>query len=905
MHWAIFDDVASLQIGDKYDKLKSKVGEVRSRKEKLERLEHLHQELQDLETVFAMEIVHEQESMRDDLKSKLEGDVIAQMTKATEEIAEKQKDLEEKEESIKKQNEFINNFEANAESMRAKIDTLKAQRREAVKALQHILKVIDRNKHMLLTEQSRKKDAQEALEDLRKDQADHEERANDLVNEHLEQLKVAKEKRSACNEKVRELEKCIGNVDGTVNVINKQITNECLRKTTIEKNKKECVQQLMSLKKSSTNSLYEFGGEKVIQAMRRIDEACKRGSFAQKPIGPIGQYLGITDVKYARAIECAIGMHLNSFLVGSEKDLHALRGILRSSGFSAFDMPNISITNLRRPLYSIPAEKMPSCTTALGVITCKEDVKGPVMNYLVDMGKVDQTALSLNDDATVCSRLAKDSRVNKVFDAHGTRYTYRGSTLAVEGQSKKFRNKVPRLGVSREDKVKETEASIRNLDHDLQQAESEVARLRQKLQQAEGDRAEYDRQLNQAKTRADEAVSNFEILENTQMIPQSQPALVDDPAEDCRNEIATAERNILQAEAKIEDANERLADQQKKKAEIEEQINAEEAEVKSLAETNAALVDSFSALKNQISSLKKHIENVKKHKETLESKKKEWEEQLESIEGNIAQYLPEALEIAGSRENAEERKKALTEQYKANGLTDDQIRKSFTRTMLEKKLQRVTNIIEEAHQEAGGSLDVIEEELLEAEEKLQTDGRKMKNTLDMYKELRASYEKREKKLQEVDDNVEKIVSSKFRYYMNKKGHFGRIRVHRKERKLEIGVRIGEKGQAGGVIKDLKQLSGGERSFATVAFALALGGETDMPFRAMDEFDVFMDSVNRRIAMENLLSFAKENSNLQFIFLTPQDITSLYAARDQVRKQGLEIPDSFFQVVSMKPPRPRS
>lgn len=32
-----------------------------------------------------------------------------------------------------------------------------------------------------------------------------------------------------------------------------------------------------------------------------------------------------------------------------------------------------------------------------------------------------------------------------------------------------------------------------------------------------------------------------------------------------------------------------------------------------------------------------------------------------------------------------------------------------------------------------------------------------------------------------------------------------------------------------------QLSGGERSYTTVAFTLALGGQTDMPFRAMDEF----------------------------------------------------------------------
>lgn len=34
-----------------------------------------------------------------------------------------------------------------------------------------------------------------------------------------------------------------------------------------------------------------------------------------------------------------------------------------------------------------------------------------------------------------------------------------------------------------------------------------------------------------------------------------------------------------------------------------------------------------------------------------------------------------------------------------------------------------------------------------------------------------------------------------------------------------------------------QLSGGERSYTTVAFTLALGAMTEMPFRAMDEFDV--------------------------------------------------------------------
>lgn len=55
----------------------------------------------------------------------------------------------------------------------------------------------------------------------------------------------------------------------------------------------------------------------------------------------------------------------------------------------------------------------------------------------------------------------------------------------------------------------------------------------------------------------------------------------------------------------------------------------------------------------------------------------------------------------------------------------------------------------------------------------------------------------------------------------------------------------------------------------MAFILALGKFTESPFRAMDEYDVFMDAVNRRIATQTLLEFALEENNLQFVLLTPQ------------------------------------
>ena len=60
----------------------------------------------------------------------------------------------------------------------------------------------------------------------------------------------------------------------------------------------------------------------------------------------------------------------------------------------------------------------------------------------------------------------------------------------------------------------------------------------------------------------------------------------------------------------------------------------------------------------------------------------------------------------------------------------------------------------------------------------------------------------------------------------------------------------------------------------MCFMLALWQVMQSPLRCLDEFDVFMDMANRRVAMDMMVDMATRHPKVQFIFLTPHEIVSL-------------------------------
>ena len=145
---------------------------------------------------------------------------------------------------------------------------------------------------------------------------------------------------------------------------------------------------------------------------------------------------------------------------------------------------------------------------------------------------------------------------------------------------------------------------------------------------------------------------------------------------------------------------------------------------------------------------------------------------------------------------------------------------------------------------------------------------------------------RRRKWKTFRSHIARMTNTTFGEMLNKKGSSGEVEFDHKKKQLTLTVQkdTNEASQ----VSDVKALSGGERSFTTLSLLLALGENLETPFRVMDEFDVFMDSVARKIALETLVKCASAMLHRQFIFITPQDVSTL-------------TPGPQLKIIKMRPP----
>jgi chromosome segregation protein len=169
-------------------------------------------------------------------------------------------------------------------------------------------------------------------------------------------------------------------------------------------------------------------------------------------------------------------------------------------------------------------------------------------------------------------------------------------------------------------------------------------------------------------------------------------------------------------------------------------------------------------------------------------------------------------------------------------------------------------------------------------------GEVFKEAEDMYLVADARYRETEQRSMELEENLKKAmeeleyrkelwrrflrelvkdVEPKFNSILSIVDGRGSIVLKNLEdpEKASIELHVGFRG-AEPVILDAQTHSGGERIVGTLAFLLALQRYIKSPFRAVDEFDVHLDPLNRERMIKLLMNVAEQEPRSQYIIITP-------------------------------------
>uniref|UniRef100_A0A669B7X5 Structural maintenance of chromosomes protein 6 n=1 Tax=Oreochromis niloticus TaxID=8128 RepID=A0A669B7X5_ORENI len=260
-------------------------------------------------------------------------------------------------------------------------------------------------------------------------------------------------------------------------------------------------------------------------------------------------------------------------------------------------------------------------------------------------------------------------------------------------------------------------------------------------------------------------------------------------------------------------------------------------------------------IKEDLSKTDQEVIKCKHHKKHYDEKRSAHLHSIQTLEGNLKSKEKEyEMSVAKAKEICLER----VESRRSARTLDSEISRLKLKITSQKEQQGDREEIVRQYHEALESYKNMTQQMKNLNSFIKSLDSVMSHRLQAYAELR------------------RFLSARCKYYFDsmlaQRGYSGSMIFDHKNETLSISVQPGQGNKAD--LSDMRSLSGGERSFSTVCFVLSLWAITEAPFRCLDEFDVYMDMVNRRISMDMMLKVAASQRYRQFIFLTPQNMSSL-------------------------------
>lgn len=579
---------------------------------------------------------------------------------------------------------------------------------------------------------------------------------------------------------------------------------------------------------------YAAFGYNINYLVRNIE---KENKWHEKPIGPLGCHVSMKEEfsQWGDTINAMLLKTLDSFVVCDEHDRRLLNEHMKRLKIHK----TIIVRKFEKFDYHTNVPK--GFRTFLDIVNIDDD---NVKYSLIDSSSLERSV--------ICDSIRDAEEVSKSYDVRmalalndrqsSTRVTRPGGQLSRDPifysrDLRKLAGKVD--GNEIETELKEAYAEERRL---------ELKRLQLLAEEFEAKKS-IQRMLEEKKTFLKEINNQIFNLERTLQDEGDYGRIesMKSQIESCENQIKTREgmsvellQNLNKSKSELAKIKEELQESQLLKAEIVNELTSLEDTITKFEETSQVLAAENEGLEKRKGEIDFEIEARKEKKRSDEEKLQELEGiALENCQRDEVEILP----------------------------TD-------TTELITKEFREINNAIEEAEKSNLKTFEEIQEEVLHSKalkDQCETSLEELDNArITLENDLNSRFENLNITIKE------KLTRAKlsFEQSLALRGFKGKLEFDFANKKVITEVQTKDDKEHRAVLS----LSGGEKSFTQIAFLLSIWKVMKPRVCGLDEFDVFMDSVNRTIAIR-LLIHELRNTSAQSIFITPQDIAVVGDLKD--------------------------
>ncbi|CAF4246586.1 unnamed protein product [Rotaria socialis] len=593
------------------------------------------------------------------------------------------------------------------------------------------------------------------------------------------------------------------------------------------------IQQLKAAKQDRV-TIY---GRYTLAILKEIDKHAHR--FKQIPIGPVGKHIRLVDRKWAIAVEQAIGNSMQGYLCSCRDDERVLLEIL-SRCVPAQEMdyrPSVTVMKYQSKVYQNLRLPPSSFTTILSML----QIDNPTVTcFLIDHARIEQRVLM--DNYETARRIMERSAPPNCVAAYLPNGTEMQNTYVFRCYTCRVQN--PRFFVEDfAEQITRAENECITIERNMLEVKEKIKETQQRVNQHQQTVAGLDGTINEIRAtcgRLGKELRELQLIE----------APNDSNMDDCENELS-------EYDTRIETFKQRIKDQ-KSKAEIE-------------SPEYRQILDDVAQARQRVMEKREEAEQCKTSLQACDALKENGQRAINELQRGLDDNQRKLEQHEATKKFIETKLQIQIEnaQKLLNQKPEGEIDVKATRRRLDGILKFI-----ETNKNVFYDVQQIKDRSEKVKIALDTFGRVVDKQEKLVHKLFKASRHRGQQYKNLLEATAKLTSSCFTSFLESRNYTGEAIFDHKEGTLAL--EITPRGDE--VHKDTRSLSGGERSFSTVCFMLALWEVVEMPLRCLDEFDVFMDHVTRRTAMNLVLEVAREKKK-QYIFLTPQDLSFLKITDD--------------------------